>query len=128
MWRRPSSPSARGALVSALLVAGCADPGPRSVTTVVGGDATRGAQAIGAYGCGSCHVIPGIDGATGTAAPPLTSFAARTSVAGEVANTPPQLVAWIMNPQAIEPGTAMPNLGVRARDARDIAAYLYTLR
>jgi cytochrome c len=111
-----------------LLVAGCADAGHRPVAAVLGGDATRGARAIGAYGCGSCHMIPGIDGATGTAAPPLSSFASRTSVAGEVSNTPPQLVAWIMNPQAIEPGTAMPNLGVRAGDARDIAAYLYTLR
>lgn len=96
--------------------------------TVRGGDAKRGALAIGAYGCGSCHVIPGIDGATGAAAPPLVSFADRTTVAGEVANSPVQLVAWIMDPQAIKPGTAMPNLGVRAADARDIAAYLYTLR
>jgi cytochrome c len=31
-------------------------------------------------------------------------------------------------PQSIEPGTAMPNLGVSDGRARDIAAYLYTLR
>jgi cytochrome c1 len=122
---RPS-PRWRAGVVVPLLVVGCV--GRRSVATVLGGDATRGARAIGTYGCGSCHIIPGIDGATGAAAPPLTSFASRTSVAGAVPNTPPQLVAWIMNPQAIEPGTAMPNLGVRAADARDIAAYLYTLR
>lgn len=125
---RPWSPSCRAAVVVLLLVVGCAGAGPRPVMTVFGGDATRGAQAIGTYGCGSCHVIPGVDGATGAAAPPLTSFASRTIVAGEVSNTPPHLVAWIMNPQGIEPGTTMPNLGVRAADARDIAAYLYTLR
>lgn len=94
----------------------------------MGGDAVRGAQAIGAYGCGSCHAIPGVDGATGTAGPPLASFARRTMIAGEVSNTPAHLTAWIMNPQAIEPHTVMPNLGVHATDARDIAAYLYTLR
>ncbi|PRY20191.1 hypothetical protein CLV70_12572 [Pseudosporangium ferrugineum] len=32
-----------------------------------------------------------------------------------------------MDPQAVEPGTAMPDLGVTSTDARDIAAYLFTL-
>ncbi len=32
-----------------------------------------------------------------------------------------------MDPQGVEPGTAMPNLGVTATDAQDIAAYLFTL-
>ena len=94
----------------------------------MGGDAARGVQTIDAYGCGSCHVIPGADGAIGTAGPPLQSFAHRTMIAGEVANTPEHLVAWIMKPQAMKPGTVMPNLGVRLPDARDIAAYLYTPR
>jgi cytochrome c1 len=60
--------------------------------------------------------------------PPLTSFARRTYIAGEVPNTLEYLVRWIEMPQAIEPGTAMPNLGVTEDQARDIAAYLYTLR
>lgn len=34
---------------------------------------------------------------------------------------------WVMNPQAVEPGTAMPDLGVSEPEARHIAAYLYTL-
>ena len=34
----------------------------------------------------------------------------------------------ILDAQAIEPGTAMPNLGVSEGQARSIAAYLYTLR
>jgi hypothetical protein len=33
-----------------------------------------------------------------------------------------------MDPQAVEPGTAMPDTGVPERTARDIAQYLYTLR
>jgi cytochrome c1 len=43
-------------------------------------------------------------------------------------NTPPNLVRWIREPQAVVPGNAMPNMGVSEVDARDIAAYLYTLR
>ena len=125
--------SARGAVAAAVLLAACSDPAGSDragvpVARVVGGDAVRGAHAVIAYGCGSCHVIPGIDGATGSAAAPLDGFARRTTIAGEAVNAPDQLVAWIMHPQAIAPGTAMPDLGVRAADARDIAAYLYTLR
>ena len=52
----------------------------------------------------------------------------RTYVAGQVPNTPDFLVRWLEAPQAIEPGTAMPDLGVTPKDARDIAAYLYTIR
>jgi hypothetical protein len=37
------------------------------------------------------------------------------------------LIQWIQDPQAVEPGTAMPNLGVDEAIARDTAAYLYTL-
>jgi cytochrome c1 len=60
--------------------------------------------------------------------PPLTQFAMRAYIAGEVPNTERALIRWIMTPQSIEPGTAMPNLGVKEAQARDIAAYLYTLR
>jgi cytochrome c2 len=33
-----------------------------------------------------------------------------------------------MSPQEMEPGTAMPDVGVTEADARDMAAYLYTLQ
>ncbi|HET8655447.1 MAG TPA: c-type cytochrome [Longimicrobiaceae bacterium] len=95
---------------------------------VPGGDVHRGRAAIVAYGCGSCHMIPGIEGADGLVGPPLIHFGSRVYIAGEVTNTPEHLLAWIEAPQAIEPGTAMPNLGVSEAEARDIAAYLYTLR
>jgi len=49
-------------------------------------------------------------------------------IAGELPNVPDNLVRWIMNPPAIEPGTAMPDLGLSKQQARDIAAYLYTLQ
>jgi cytochrome c1 len=43
-------------------------------------------------------------------------------------NTQENLMRWIMNPKEIDPQTAMPVLGVSTRDARDISAYLLTLR
>ena len=48
-------------------------------------------------------------------------------LAGVLSNTPDNMVTWIMHPQQIAPGSAMLELGVSERDARDIAAYLYTL-
>jgi cytochrome c1 len=73
-------------------------------------------------------VIPGIAGATGTVGPPLTDFADRGYIAGELPNNGDNLIRWIMDPQGVEPGTAMPDLDVSERQARDIAAYLFTLR
>ena len=91
-------------------------------------DPDSGRGAIVRYGCGSCHLIPGVSGADGMVGPPLIAWSRRTVIAGEVPNTPEQLVHWIVMPQSIEPGTAMPNLGVTDEEARNIAAYLYTLR
>lgn len=92
------------------------------------GDPARGAELISSQGCGSCHRVPGVAGADGRVGPPLDGFAERTYVAGELTNSFDNLVKWIMDPQEIEPGSAMPDLGVDEEQARDLAAYLYTLR
>jgi len=91
-------------------------------------DSGHGKALMQSYGCGSCHTVPGIAGATGLVGPPLTQFARRVYVAGMLRNTPDNLMNWLKDPQAIVPGNAMPNLGVTPRDARDMAAYLYTIR
>ncbi len=97
-------------------------------TIHTGGDPQRGAQVISQFRCGACHIIPGIRNANGLVGPPLNLFGRRTFVGGEVPNTPDNLVRWILSPKSIEPGTAMPELGLNEQQARDAAAYLYTLR
>jgi cytochrome c1 len=92
-----------------------------------GGTAAAGKHTIERFQCGACHTIPGISGAEGVVAPPLTKFARRTFLAGVVPNEPEALVRWIMDPKSIVNQTAMPTLGVTEPEARDIAAYLYTL-
>lgn len=117
-----------GALLALAAPAACRDASAREPRyVVVDGDAARGKKAIETYGCGSCHTIPGVGDADGKVGPPLVFWSKRTYIAGEVPNTPDFLIRWIEVPQAIEPGTAMPNLGVPEGSARDIAAYLYTL-
>lgn len=83
---------------------------------------------VAAYGCGSCHIIPDVNGADGVVGPPLSDWAARQWIAGNLRNEPANLTAWLENPQVIEPGTAMPAQGVTPQEARHIAAFLYTLR
>jgi cytochrome c1 len=119
-------------LLAAVVVAGgvlaaCREAGVIPRHRVQGGEPARGERALVQYGCGSCHVVPGVPAAEGRVGPPLTDFADRAYVAGRLRNEPAALVRWIRDPQGIEPGTAMPNLGVSEADARDIAAYLYTL-
>ena len=115
------------AVVGATACGGAAEHG-EPYRSVAGGVASRGPRAIRKYGCGSCHMIPGVREAVGTVGPPLLAFGRRANIGGEAPNEPELLVEWLRTPQAIEPGTAMPNLGVTERDARDMAAYLYTLR
>jgi cytochrome c len=50
----------------------------------------------------------------------------RALLAGRLDNNPDNMQLWIRDPQRASPGTAMPDLNVGARDARDIAAFLYT--
>ncbi|MEJ0047872.1 MAG: c-type cytochrome [Rhodospirillales bacterium] len=80
-------------------------------------------------GCGGCHTIPGIRGARGLVGPPLDNIADRMIIAGVLANYRGQhgcLAAG--RRKASLPGNAMPNMGLDGKDARDVAAYLYTLR
>jgi len=92
------------------------------------GNARQGRRLIVSYGCGSCHTIPGIYRARGLVGPPLYFFGRRTMIAGELPNNPDNLVRWLLNPKAVEPGTAMPNVGLNQQQAQDIAAYLDSLQ
>jgi cytochrome c2 len=107
----------------------CSDAGQDAsraeVLATTRGDPHQGEAAIAKYGCGSCHVIPGIRRASGKVGPPLTDFAQRSYIAGNAFNTPNNLAAWIRRPDSVEPGTVMPTLGVGEQESRDIAAYLY---
>lgn len=119
------------AIMSALVSIACADAhnqSSRAVVVIPGANIQRGKQLVTSHNCVACHTIAGLGGATGTAGPPLTGFANRALVAGELPNEPDNLVRWITNPSAVEPRTVMPNMGLTSGEARDIAGYLYTLK
>jgi len=93
---------------------------------ITGGSSRRGEALFIQYGCGSCHSATGVRTATGDVGPPIDGIATRVIIAGHLANNAPNMERWIQDPQHVSPGTAMPDLGVSAGDARDITAFLYT--
>lgn len=101
------------------LLAQPAPPGP--------GDIDRGKRALFQYACNACHTIPGVTGSHPHVGPPLAGIAGRGLIAGRLANNPENMALWLRETQKVKPGTAMPQLGVTPRDAKDIAAYLGTL-
>ena len=99
----------------------------------------QGVQVILQRGCGSCHTIPNIPGASGTIGPNLgphddvPPLSQRPMIAtypnGTVPNASVQdLANWIADPPSLKPGTAMPKLGLSADEAAAAAAYLYTIQ
>jgi cytochrome c len=117
-------------LLATLLLPGCIEDNIRTVRhrEVAVGEAARAEAAFRNYGCIGCHVIPGVRGADSHVGPPLTGWAERRFIVGRMPNETDFLVTFLVNPQVVKPGSAMPATGISTQEARDVAAYLYTLR
>ena len=97
-------------------------------------DPVRGKELLTGGVCASCHLVAGTK-AQGRVAPrELTLFATYPTLAQLPASDPraainqQNLYAWLKNPAAVKPGTAMPNNKLSNRDAVDLVAYLLTLK
>jgi cytochrome c2 len=111
-------------LILCVLCSACSkSEAPLALT--IAGNPGRGRDLMERYGCAACHTIPGVRRAVGLVGPPLSGLARRAYIAGVAANTPQNLVQWIMSPQSFNPRTAMPAVGAGEAQARDMAAYLY---
>lgn len=88
----------------------------------------RGHDLFATGPCAACHTVRGTP-ATGRAGPDLTHLASRRSLAaGTLPMSRGALQGWIVNPQALKPGTLMPTVSMLPADADAIAAYLSSLR
>ncbi|MFL5843639.1 MAG: c-type cytochrome [Solirubrobacteraceae bacterium] len=128
--RRQAWAAIGAALAVAALAVGlglAAADAPEPAYRIAGASADRGRDAVAAYTCNACHMIPGVRGFDAKVGPPLEAFATRSYIAGRLPNDPESLVRWIMDPQGVVPGNDMPNLGIPEGTARDIAQFLYTL-
>jgi mono/diheme cytochrome c family protein len=91
-------------------------------------DPKRGKRALDQYACVACHEIPGMIGPEARLGPTLHGMGGRLTIGGVLPNSPANMARWIRDPKAFSPAGAMPALGVTERDARDMAAFLATLR
>jgi cytochrome c oxidase subunit 2 len=88
----------------------------------------RGQAVFMSSTCIMCHAIQGTD-AGGNVAPDLTHVASRSRIAaGALSNTPANLASWILNPQAVKPGTQMPATSLAGEDLSALATYLASLQ
>jgi cytochrome c2 len=108
----------------ALFAAACS----QGEAPALGGNAERGKLLLRQFACTSCHVIPGVAGGDGKVGPPLAGVAGRIYLAGVLPNTPQAMASFIRDPQQADPRTAMPDMRVSVDQARDMVAYLYTLK
>lgn len=114
------------AMVIAGMASGCADKSepPRQIA---GADPDRGLAVMERVGCAACHRIPGVDWPQGTVGAPLDGFADRPLIAGRFPNQPATLTRWLRDAPSLSPESGMPPMPISEAEARDVAAYLYTL-
>lgn len=113
--------------VAAYLVAD--DDKPSS--TPADGDLGKGRQLLDTRGCGSCHTFTGI-APLATSAPPNMNgkdFERGRKLAPDLRftrdrMTPAKLTAWLRDPKAVKPDTAMPKIALSEAETRDVAAYI----
>jgi cytochrome c2 len=106
------------------MMSACGDP----EQPALGGDPESGRLLLRQFACGSCHSIPGVANASGKVGPPLEGIAGRVYLGGVLPNTPENMASFIRAPHKADPRTAMPDMGVTEAHARDMVAYLYTLK
>lgn len=113
-------------VLTALLLAACADKSdaPRAIA---GADPKRGFEIARAVGCFACHAAPGVNWPRGSSGPALDGFGVRPLIAGRLPNQPDVLTVWLTDAPSLAPATGMPPMPLSDAEARDIAAWLYTL-
>lgn len=118
-----------GAAVSAvglLGLAACADKAeaPRALADA---DPAEGLRLIRSHGCAACHSIPGVAWPKGRTGGALAGVGARPMIAGRLPNQPDVMAAFVREAPSLLPDTGMPPMPLTETEARDVAAYLYTL-
>ena len=120
-------PIGRATATSALLLLWACQDLAVQPQAVAGADAGRGRKVIQRVACGACHVIPGVSWPQGRVGPSLDGFAGQALIAGRFPNEPDVLVRWVRDAPSLVPQTGMPAMPITEQEARDVAAYLYTL-
>lgn len=93
------------------------------------GDPVKGKLLAAQYGCNTCHIVPGVEGPQGSLGPSLEGVGSKPTISeGTVPNQIDKVAAYLVSPATANPNSSMPAIGVTPADARDIAAYMATLK
>jgi cytochrome c5 len=114
------------------------DPEPRSgdlanAPEIAGADLGKGRRLLETKGCGSCHVMSMVE-ALPSSTPPVMdakSFERAFKLAPDLVvararMSPSKVVAWLKDPVAMKPDSAMPKIALTDAEIKDIAGYLFT--
>lgn len=127
MWRGGTASIVRCMAMALPLVAtGCVDKAdlPRQIAR---GDPAEGLKVIERVGCAACHTVPGVRWPQGRTGGSLAGVGARPLIAGRLPNQPDTMIAFVRDAPSLLHDTAMPPMPLPETEARDVAAYLYTL-
>jgi cytochrome c2 len=121
------------ALCLLAILVGCADSFDYGKgASLTGGDPNAGREKIILHDCHSCHVIPGVPVNRDSKGPALKHWSRQSKIAGKWPNTPDNLQDFIEHPERMLHGKGLKNemtmSTVKAADAKDIAAYLFSLQ
>lgn len=91
-------------------------------------EAQRGEAVFMSRSCNACHTIQGTS-ARGHVGPDLTHVASRSMIAaGELPNNRGNLGGWVIEPDAVKPGTKMPPTAMTSVELDALISYLESLR
>lgn len=110
------------------------DPPPGAAAPeLAGADLGKGRQLLESKACGSCHAFTGVAPIAASAPPAMDpkEFARGHKLAPDLRVTrdrmpAARLLAWLKDPKAVKPDTAMPKIPLTDAEARDLAAYVMT--
>ena len=89
---------------------------------------SAGFEAFQGATCSACHAITGTS-AQSAIGPNLSHVGSRTHIAaGVMENTDANLRTWLKNPDAVKPGSKMPNLNLSDEQITTLVAYLQSLK
>jgi cytochrome c2 len=121
------------ALLASVALSACQSSAAEPATSAaeLGPEEAAGRQLFISKGCIACHQVPGVREATGTVGPNLRGIgntSAHPKIAAVLDNNRENMKRWLINPQAVKPGTAMPSMGLNDDEATKMALFLETLK
>ena len=98
---------------------------------IKGADLGKGRQLLETKGCGSCHVMTGVVAVPSSNPPSMDpkAFDRAHKLAPDLRvtrdrMTPARLVAWLKDPTAVKPDSAMPKIALTDAEVKDLAGYI----